>query len=225
MKKTTTPCSFLQGSSARKRRYSSTAVGFPIRNDQKSHSQRVSKGFPSWVGARCAYTYVQAHDNCVHSHSNRLNKSITEAHIRLAFDAFTPNERQKNCPRKPTQRPTMHHSATHHQPTMHHSATHEAPLNDSPPAHEAPLNDSPPAHEAPLNDSPPAHEAPLSDSPPAHDAPPNDPYSTHEAVLVRLRLTYGSLGSHLTQLKTHPAPVHHTFRAKSQTYPGSFTIH
>ena len=119
MKKTTTPCSSLQGSSARKRRYSSTAVGFPIRNDQKAHSQRVSKGFPSWVGARCACTYVQAPDNCAHSHSERLNKSITEAHIRLAFDAFTPNERPQNCPRKPTQRPTKHHSATH-----------EAPLSD-----------------------------------------------------------------------------------------------
>ena len=138
MKKTTTPCISLQGSSARNRRYSSTAVGFPIRNDQKAHSQRVSKGFPSWVGARCAYTYVQAHDNCVHSHSDRLNKSITEAYIRLAFDAFTPNERPQKCPRKPTQRPTKHHSATHHQPTMHHSATHHQPTKHHSATHHQP---------------------------------------------------------------------------------------
>lgn len=192
MKYTTTPCSSLQGSSARNRRYNSIAVGFPIRNDQKAHSQRVSEGFPSWVGARRAHTYVQGRENCVHSYSNRLNKSLTEAYIRLEFDVFTPNERPQNCPRKTTQRPTKHHSATHHQPTKHHSATHEAPLYDSPPA---------------------------------HDAPPNNPYSTHEAILVRLRFTYGSLGSHLTHLNNHPAPVHHTFRAKSQTNPSSFTIH
>ena len=124
MKKTTTPCISLQGIPARNRRYNSIAVGFPIRNDQKAHSQRVSKGFPSWVGARCACTYVQGRENCVLSNTERLNKSLTEAYIRLEFDAFTPNERPKKCPRKPTLRPTKHHSATLHQPTKHHSATH-----------------------------------------------------------------------------------------------------
>ena len=44
-----------------KRRYSSTAVGFPIRFDLRGYSQRVSRVFPSWVGARCACTYVYAH--------------------------------------------------------------------------------------------------------------------------------------------------------------------
>ena len=47
--------------SAQKRRYSSTAVGFPIRFDLRGYSQRVSRVFPSWVGARCACTYVYAH--------------------------------------------------------------------------------------------------------------------------------------------------------------------
>ena len=46
---------------AQKRRYSSTAVGFPIRYDLRDYSQRVSGVFPSWVGARCACTYVYAH--------------------------------------------------------------------------------------------------------------------------------------------------------------------
>ena len=46
---------------ATKRRYSSTAVGFPIRFDLRGYSQRVSRVFPSWVGARCACTYVYAH--------------------------------------------------------------------------------------------------------------------------------------------------------------------
>ena len=44
---------------ARKRRYSSTAVGFPIRNDQKADCQRVSRGFPTWERARRAPAYVR----------------------------------------------------------------------------------------------------------------------------------------------------------------------
>lgn len=47
--------------SATERRYSSTAVGFPIRFDLRGYSQRVSGVFPSWVRARCACTYVYAH--------------------------------------------------------------------------------------------------------------------------------------------------------------------
>ena len=47
--------------STQKRRYSSTAVGFPIRFDLKCCYQRVSGVFHSWVGARCACTYVYAH--------------------------------------------------------------------------------------------------------------------------------------------------------------------
>lgn len=44
---------------ARKSRYSSTGVGFPIRNDQKADCQRVSRGFPTWERARRAGTYVR----------------------------------------------------------------------------------------------------------------------------------------------------------------------
>lgn len=44
---------------ARKRRYSSTAVGFPIRNDQKADCQRVSRIFPTWERARRAGAYVR----------------------------------------------------------------------------------------------------------------------------------------------------------------------
>ena len=49
----------------RKRRYSSTAVGFPIRNDQKADCQRVSRGFPTWERARRAGTYVKEPRLCV----------------------------------------------------------------------------------------------------------------------------------------------------------------
>lgn len=50
---------------ARKRRYSSTAVGFPIRNDQKADCQRVSRGFPTWERARRAPAYVREPRLCV----------------------------------------------------------------------------------------------------------------------------------------------------------------
>lgn len=50
---------------ARKRRYSSTAVGFPIRNDQKADCQRVSRVFPTWERARHAGAYVREPRLCV----------------------------------------------------------------------------------------------------------------------------------------------------------------
>jgi hypothetical protein len=50
---------------ARKRRYSSTAVGFPIRNDQKADCQRVSRVFPTWERARRAPAYVREPQLCV----------------------------------------------------------------------------------------------------------------------------------------------------------------
>lgn len=45
--------------SARVRRFSRTAVGFPIRNDLCAYSQGVCGGSPSWVFARRAYAYVR----------------------------------------------------------------------------------------------------------------------------------------------------------------------
>ena len=48
----------------RKRRYSSTAVGFPIRYDLSAHSQGISGVFPSWERARFAHTYVCPHVKC-----------------------------------------------------------------------------------------------------------------------------------------------------------------
>ena len=44
---------------AKKRRYSSTAVGFPIRNDLSAHSQGISEVFPTWMRTRRAPTYVR----------------------------------------------------------------------------------------------------------------------------------------------------------------------
>ena len=178
MKNTTTPCISLQGSSARNRRYNSIAVGFPIRNDQKAHSQRVSKGFPSWVGARCAYTYVQGRENCVLSNAERLNKSITGAYIRLAFDAFTPNERPQKCPRKPTLRPTKHNPSTH-----------DVPHNDSPPAHDAPLNDPRSTTHPPTMYHTTTHHQPTMHHQTAHIQPTKLSWFACDSLTVHLGVT------------------------------------
>lgn len=50
---------------ARKSRYSSTGVGFPIRNDQKADCQRVSRGFPTWERAHRAPAYVREPQLCI----------------------------------------------------------------------------------------------------------------------------------------------------------------
>ena len=44
---------------AKKRRYSSTAVGFPIRDDLSVYLQGISATFPTWERARLACTYVR----------------------------------------------------------------------------------------------------------------------------------------------------------------------
>ena len=64
---------------ARERRYSSTAVGFPIRNDQKADCQRVSRGFPTWERARRAPAYVREPQLCVYRSSTLLpnHKTMT----------------------------------------------------------------------------------------------------------------------------------------------------
>lgn len=53
------------GYSARKRRYSSTAVGFPIRYDLRAYYQGVFGVFPSRIRVRCARTYVRRVEKCV----------------------------------------------------------------------------------------------------------------------------------------------------------------
>lgn len=65
MKRPQFPTSSYSAQVARKRRYSSTAVGFPIRNDQKADCQRVSRGFPTWERARRAGAYVREPRLCV----------------------------------------------------------------------------------------------------------------------------------------------------------------
>lgn len=78
---------------SRKRRYSSTAVGFPIRFDLRGYSQRVSRVFPSWVGARCACTYVYAHGIAFELSEERLPQCSLSTCNLPASTAYTPIRR------------------------------------------------------------------------------------------------------------------------------------
>ena len=63
--------------SAKKRRYSSTAVGFPFRNDLSAHSQGISEVFPTWMRTRRAPTYVRGLVIDCKSTSNHLPQDHT----------------------------------------------------------------------------------------------------------------------------------------------------
>lgn len=94
MKKT----SVLSGSaaeiSAKKRQFSRTAVGFPIRIDLDAYSQGISEVFPSWVGARCACIYVYAHE-IDYNQSEELPYSCLQSPCVLpSIRLYTPCEPQ-----------------------------------------------------------------------------------------------------------------------------------
>ena len=61
---------------AKKRRYSSTAVEFPIRNDLSAYLQGISATFPTWERARLACTYVRVLGICLHRTKNDLLDAI-----------------------------------------------------------------------------------------------------------------------------------------------------
>lgn len=73
MKRPQFPTQSYSAQVARKSRYSSTGVGFPIRNDQKADCQRVSRGFPTWERARRAPAYVREPQLCVCRSSTLLH--------------------------------------------------------------------------------------------------------------------------------------------------------
>ena len=59
MKHSTVGVGSIDAFSAKNRRYSSTAVGFPIRDDLSACLQGISATFPTWERARLACTYVR----------------------------------------------------------------------------------------------------------------------------------------------------------------------
>ena len=76
--------------SAKKRQYSSTAVGFPIRIDLYAYSQGVSGVFPSWERARCACTYVRGLTLGARYASNLLHYSLQSSYYLPVFRLDTP---------------------------------------------------------------------------------------------------------------------------------------
>lgn len=102
------PC----GISAWKRRYSSTAVGFPIRNDQKSYSQGISEGFPTCMGARRVRIYVRRHHFCEYQSYEALHSASTRSTYLPLFASSTPCRVQN----LPLSRPRQHHVSVLNRP-------------------------------------------------------------------------------------------------------------
>ena len=102
------PC----GISAKKRRYSSTAVGFPIRNDQKPYSQGISEGFPTCIGARRVRIYVRQRHFCEYQSYGALHSASTHSTYLPLFASSSPC-RVLNLP---LSRPRQHHVSVLNRP-------------------------------------------------------------------------------------------------------------
>ena len=98
--------------SAKKRRYSSTAVGFPISNDQKPYSQGISEGFPTCIGARRVRIYVRRRHFCEYQSYEALHSASTHSTYLPLFASSTPS-RVLNLP---LSRPCQHHVSVLNRP-------------------------------------------------------------------------------------------------------------
>lgn len=113
------PC----GISAKKRRYSSTAVGFPIRNDQKPYSQGISEGFPTRIGARRVRIYVRRRQFCEYQSYEALHSASTRSTYLPLFASSTPSRVQN----LPSTRPPQHHVSVLNRPC-------DLPVSSNPPS-------------------------------------------------------------------------------------------
>lgn len=98
--------------SAKKRRYSSTAVGFPIRDDQKRYSQGISEGFPTCIGARRVRIYVRGRHFCEYQSYEALHSASTRSTYLPLFASSTPSRVQN----LPLSRPRQHHVSVLNRP-------------------------------------------------------------------------------------------------------------
>lgn len=108
---------------AKKRRYSSTAVGFPIRNDQKPYSQGISEGFPTCIGARRVRIYVRRRQFCEYQSYEALHSASTRSTYLPLFASSTPS-RVLNLP---LSRPLQHHVSVLNRPC-------DLPVSSNPPS-------------------------------------------------------------------------------------------
>ena len=154
MKYTPADTGFPSGIPTWKRRYSSTAVEFPIRNDQKPHSHGCSDGFPSWERARLTPTYVHTRTMSAPTTENRQPYCSTSPALWLTNHAPISPQYPLCALKNPAQyltkplRAPIHlltyDSPTNHNPlstttqrphyllTIRSLTTHQSPTNQSP---------------------------------------------------------------------------------------------
>ena len=171
MKYTSVATGLPSGIPAWQRRYSSTAVEFPIRNDQKPHSHGLSDGFPSWERARRTPTYV---------HTRTLSASTTE-------------NRQPYCSTSPAQRLTNHAPISPQYPLC----ASKIPAQYLTKPLRAPIHlltyDSPTNHNPLSTTTQRPHHLLTIRSLTTHQSPTNQSPINHVSLGVRLRFTWESL--------------------------------
>ena len=105
--------------SAKKRAYSSTPVGFPIRDDLSAYLQGISATFPTWERARVACTYVRVLGICLHRTKNDLLDAILSPDQYAAVNADGARHGQQNSLTAPLFMPAWLMGA----PKKHHANT------------------------------------------------------------------------------------------------------
>jgi hypothetical protein len=105
--------------STKKRAYSSTPVGFPIRDDLSAYLQGISATFPTWERARLACTYVRDLGICMHRTKKGPLYSILSPDIHAADYANSARHGLQNTHTAPLFVPTyvmgwrtIHHANT-----------------------------------------------------------------------------------------------------------------
>ena len=96
MKQPTVVAGFPCDISAKKRAYSSTPVGFPIRDDLSAFLQGISAPFPTWERARRACIYVRNLGICLHRTKNDLLDAILSPDQCAAVNADGARHGQQN---------------------------------------------------------------------------------------------------------------------------------
>lgn len=119
MKSYTVGVGSIDAFSAKKRRYSSTAVGFPIRDDLSVYLQGISATFPTWERARLACTYVRNLEICFDWAKKKPLYSRRLTDIHAAVYANSTRHGLENCHTAPLFVPaylmggrTVHHANT-----------------------------------------------------------------------------------------------------------------
>ena len=119
MKSYTVGVGSIDAFSAKKRRYSSTAVGFPIRDDLSGCLQGISATFPTWARARLACIYVRDLGICFDWAKKNPLCSILSPDIHAAYYANSARYGRENSHTAPLFVPacmmgwrTVHHANT-----------------------------------------------------------------------------------------------------------------